>query len=56
MSDIHVYFVWTYEKKNHTTIIAKLWPIKFVMTTPLKVSHKTFRFHNIYFGIWKHIT
>jgi hypothetical protein len=28
---------------------------QFTCTTPLKVSHKTFGFHNIIFGIWKGI-
>jgi hypothetical protein len=26
---------------------------QFTCTTPFRVSHKTFGFHNIYFGIWK---
>jgi hypothetical protein len=43
------------KKRFGRTIITKLWPIKFVMNTPLKVSHKTFRLHNIYFGIWRGI-
>jgi len=29
--------------------------IQFTCTTPLKVSHKTFGFHDISFGIWKGI-
>jgi hypothetical protein len=28
---------------------------QFTCTTPLKVSHKTFGFHNIFFGIYKGI-
>jgi len=28
---------------------------QFACTTPLSVSHKTFKFHNIYFGIWTYV-